>query len=290
MKRRGEGLSFLWSYFYGYNLVMILSWLIGLFIFILGLVWGSFLNVVIYRTVKGKSPFEGRSKCPHCGTVIGWWQNIPLLSFVLLGGRCFKCKKKISWQYPLVEFLSGVLFLWWWMIGKTFFVLSGSPWQIVQPAFWLIVGMLLLVVAVTDLVYGIIPDIINLILFSLALVYRLVLVSAGEMQVVDAWKSVVVAVVITLFFWFLRWITREKGFGMGDVKLAPALGLILGWPKGLVGVMIAFISGAVVALVLMMVKKKKFGQTLPFGPFLVLGTAMALWWGETIWQWYWQMM
>lgn len=278
------------SLFCGYNLVMMSSWLVGLFIFILGLVWGSFLNVVIYRTVKGKSPFEGRSKCIHCGAMISWWQNIPLLSFVLLGGKCFKCKKKISWQYPLVEFLSGVLFLWWWLIGKTFFMLSGSPWQIAQPAFWLVVGMLLLVVAIADLIYGVIPDIINLILFSLALLYRLALVSVGEMEVVDVWRSVAVAVGITLFFWFLNKVTKGKGFGLGDVKLAPSLGLILGWPRGLVGIMTAFISGAVVAVVLMLLGKKKFGQTLPFGPFLVLGTAVALWWGGVIWQWYWQMM
>lgn len=276
--------------FCGYNLIMWLSWLIGLFIFILGLIWGSFLNVVIYRTVKGDSPFEGRSECPRCGGVIGWWQNIPLLSFVLLKGKCFKCKKKISLQYPLVEFLSGVLFLWWWLIGKTFFVLSGSPWQIVQPGFWLVAGMLLLLVAIIDLVYGVIPDIINLILFTVVLVYRLVLLSGGEMQMVDWWKSVAVAGGLTLFFAFLRWITKGKGFGMGDVKLAPSLGLILGWPRGVIGVMAAFVIGAVVGLVLMILGKKKFGQTLPFGPFLVIGTIVALYWGSSIWQWYWQMM
>jgi len=269
---------------------MNLRWLVGLFVFVLGLVWGSFLNVVIHRTARGDSPLEGRSKCPDCGHQISWWQNIPLLSFMLLKGKCFYCQKKISWQYPLVELMSGILFLWWWTLGKAFFSLGGSPWQVIQPVFWLIVGMLLLVITVTDLVYGVIPEIVNLVLLSVVLIYRLALWGGGEMQAVDWWRSVVAALLLTGFFWFLRWVTKEKGFGLGDVKLAPSLALILGWPRVLVGVMIAFISGAVVAVILMTLKKKKFGQTLPFGPFLVLGTLAALYWGYDIWQWYWQMM
>ena len=136
-------------------------------LFIMGLVWGSFLNVVIYRTAHGQSPMEGRSICPKCGKAIPWKYNVPLFSFFLLGGKCAFCHKKISWQYPLVELVSGLLFVWWYLMGAQFFRLIGSPWHLVQPVFWLVVAMVLLTIFMTDLLYGVIPLSINLFFFSI---------------------------------------------------------------------------------------------------------------------------
>jgi len=263
-----------------------MDWFLIAFLFVMGLVWGSFLNVVIYRVSFGKSPLSGRSKCPKCKRQIDWIDNIPLLSFLFLRGRCKKCRKKISWQYPLVEFMTGLLFVWWYVAGSSFFVLAGSPWQILQPVFWLVVGMILLIVFVTDLRFGVIPDVINLLFFSAALFYRVGLVSWGKMQGVDLFYALVAALGLAGFFWFLWWVTRGRGFGWGDVKLAPALGLLLGWPRVLVGVFAAFLVGAVVGVALLVSKKKKLGQTVPFGPFLVVGTIIALLWGHEIWGWY----
>ncbi len=261
-----------------------------LFVFILGLVFGSFLNVVIYRTTHGTSPLSGRSMCPKCKKQISWKHNIPLISFFLLHGECANCKTKISWQYPMVELLTGTLFVWWFLMGRSFFLLLGQPWGYFQPMFWLIVGMLLLVVFIADLRFGLIPDQVSLPLFILALIYRLGLVSSNQMQSTDLVNAVISGLVLSFFFYCLWYFTKGRGFGFGDVKLAPSLGLLLGWPRTLVGVFIAFLTGAIVAVVLLFGGRKKLGQTIPFGPFLVWGTLVALLWGSQLWSWYWRLM
>ena len=260
--------------------------ILGLIVGLLGLLWGSFLGVVVYRTVNEGSPLSGRSKCDKCKRKISWWQNIPLFSFLLLGGKCFYCKKPIDWSYPLIELITALLFVWWFVMGRSFFLLVGSPWSFLQPVFWLVVGMALLVVFLTDLRYGIISDGINLFLFSFVLFYRLLLVGNGEMLVSDFYRAVLSSVVLTGFFYCLWWFTKKKGFGFGDVKFAPSIGLLLGWPKTLVGVMASFIIGSVIGILLILMGKKRFGQTIPFGPFLVVGIAVALLWGGPIWSWY----
>lgn len=262
----------------------------GLTIAGLGLVWGSFLGVVVYRTVNGGSPLSGRSKCDKCKKKLAWWQNIPLLSFILLKGKCFYCKKPIDWTYPLIELITGVLFVWWFVMGRSFFLLAGSPWGVVQPVFWLVVGMVLLVVLVTDLKYGIISDWTNLFLFSWVLFYRLLLVGSGQMMAVDLGKAVMSSLVLTGFFWSLWWFTKGKGFGYGDVKFAPSIGLLLGWPRVVVGVMSSFVIGSIVGVLLILLGKKRFGQTIPFGPFLVVGVGVALLWGNELWTWYMTML
>lgn len=260
--------------------------MIILLVFIFGLVWGSFLNVVIYRTTQGTSPLSGRSVCPKCKKMISWKHNIPLISFFLLRGRCAECGTKISWQYPVVEFMTGIMFVWWFLVGRSFFLLFGHPWIYVQPVFWLVVGMLLLVIFIADLRYGLIPDQVSLPLFILALGYRLGLVMSHQMQSTDLVNAVISGLVLMLFFYCLWYFTKGRGFGYGDVKLAPSLGLLLGWPRTLTGMFIAFILGAVVAVIMLVLGRKKFGQTIPFGPFLILGTVASLLWGQQLWSWY----
>ena len=255
-------------------------------IFLFGLAIGSFLNVVIYRTLHGESPFSGRSRCPRCKRTIRAIDNIPLLSFFLLGGRCRWCKAKISWRYPVIELLTGVLFLWWFLAGSFFFRLTQQPFVYVQPTFWLVVGILLLALFFTDLLYGVIPDVLVFILGLIALLYRLLLTINGIMQPVDFWRSIASGFVSAGFFLSLILITRGRGMGMGDVKLVAVLGIILGWPKIVVGMFASFFSGALVALILLILGKRRFGQTVPFGPFLVLGTGVALLWGNQLWSAY----
>ncbi|MBU1199925.1 prepilin peptidase [Patescibacteria group bacterium] len=260
--------------------------ILGLIVGLLGLLWGSFLGVVVYRTVNEGSPLSGRSRCDKCKKKLSWWQNIPLISFLLLRGKCFYCKKPIDWSYPLIESITAVLFVWWFVVGRSFFLLAGSPWSIVQPVFWLVVGMALLVVFLTDLKFGVISDGVNLFLFSWVLFYRLILVGSGQMMMADLLNAVLSAIVLTGFFYCLWWFTKKKGFGFGDVKFAPSIGLLLGWPRTLVGVMAGFIIGSVVGILLIFWGKKKFGQTIPFGPFLVVGIVVALLWGNDLWNWY----
>lgn len=251
---------------------------------------GSFLNVVIYRTIHGGSPFEGRSKCPHCKRTIAFRHNIPLLSFLLLRGRCAYCKAEISWQYPFVEFLGGILFVWWFVIGRGFFFLVQQPFDFLQPAFWLVVGLVLLSIFVIDQLYMVIPDFLNAFLFVIVLLYRIGLVLANQMQPNDFVSSLVAGFLLTGFFGGLWLITRRRGFGLGDVKLAPALGLLLGVERLIVAVFLSFIFGALVGSGLLMFKQRKLGQAIPFGPFLVLGTVASLLWGMQLWNWYWGMV
>lgn len=256
----------------------------------MGLVWGSFLNVVILRTAKNKSFISGRSECPKCKRQLAWYDNIPLLSYFLLGKKCRYCKKPISFIYPVVEFLTGVFFVWWFLIGFGFFRLVGSPWNIFQPIFWLTIGLIFIVIFVGDMLYMIIPFGVNMFLFGFVLLYRVSLVATNNMRVIDFLLALVSGLVLAGFFVLVNKVTQKirgvDGFGLGDVYLAPSLGVLLGWPKILVAVMMSFIVGSVVGIGLVLLRKKRKTDYIPFGPFLILGTVLALLYGSALWEWY----
>lgn len=260
--------------------------LIVFLLFTFGLCIGSFLNVVIYRSLHDESPMKGRSKCPHCHKQIAWYDNIPLLSYVFLGGKCRHCHQSISLTYPVVEFITGLLFVWWYLGGFLFFQLTQQPFSLIQPFFWLLVGILLLVILVADATSYIIPDFAVMGLLALAVIYRVGLTAAGIMQVNDFLLSLVGTAIITAGFFFLWFATRGKGMGFGDVKYCLPMGLLLGWPKVFVGVFLAFVLGSLIGVLLMMVGKKHRKSIIPFGPFLVIGTVVALVYGEQIIAWY----
>lgn len=253
---------------------------------LLGLSIGSFLNVVIYRMVHEESFVSGRSKCPHCKKTIAWYDNIPLVSYFILKGRCRHCRKPISWRYPVIETITAFLFVWWYFIGFAFFKLSERPLIFIQPIFWLIVGICLILVMFSDLFFGIIPDGVLVVLTGIAVVYRSILFYRGVMQPVDFWLTLAGAIGACAFLGSLWLITKKKGMGFGDVKYAFPMGLLLGWPGIAVGMFLSFISGAVVGVVLIAAQKKKIKQTIPFGPFLVLGTFITLVFGNALLSWY----
>lgn len=261
---------------------------VSCFLFVLGAAVGSFLNVLIYRTVEGESWLVGRSRCDHCQQQIAWYDNIPLFSYLWLRGQSRCCGRRIPRSYPLVELMTGSLFVWWYVAGSFFFRLTTSPLQTLQPLFWLLVGILLLVVFFADLLYMIIPDTAVFLLLILTLLYRLYLTLSGVMQTQDliwtAW-SMVVAVVVIGGLWL---VTKGKGMGLGDVKFSVPMAWLLGWPKTLVGLFLAFVSGGIVASILLLLGKKKFGQKIAFGPFLVVGTVLSLLFGDAIFSWYWR--
>jgi len=255
-------------------------------LFLFGLAIGSFLNVVIYRMVHGDSPMRGRSYCDECKQPIAWYDNIPLFSFLILKRKCRHCKTIIPWEYPTVELLTGVLFVWWYMVGFTFFQLTSQPLSFIQPLFWLCVGILFLVITFTDISYMIIPDSALVLLTTASLLYRLYLTHTGVMQGRDLWISLATALVCSLFFFALVLITKGRGMGLGDVKLMFPLGLILGFPSSVVAIFIACVSGAAVGMFLMWRKRKKLTGVIPFGPFLIFGSVVALLWGDQLVQWY----
>jgi len=255
-------------------------------LFVLGLIFGSFLNVVIYRSIAGKNWLTGRSECDHCGSQIRWFDNIPLVSFIILRGRCRDCHGAISLTHPVVELLTASLFVWWYWFGALFFRLTLAPFQTLQPLFWLMVGVILLMIALADYLYLIIPDLLVGLLTLLTLAYRLALVLSGQMQVHDLLWAGFGALLFSGLFFGLWWLTAGRGFGFGDVKLIIPLALLMGWPKVVVGVFLAFIFGAIVGVVLIALGRKQFGQTIPFGPFLIIGTITALLIGQNLIDWY----
>lgn len=266
-----------------------MAFLIG-FLFLMGLVWGSFLNVVILRTAKSKSFVIGRSECPKCKHQLVWYDNIPLLSYFLLGKKCRYCKKPISFIYPVIEFLTGVFFVWWFLIGFGFFKLVGSPWTVLQPIFWLMVGLIFIVIFVIDLLYMIIPFGLNLALFLLVAVYRVALVGSGNMRSVDLFGAIVAGLSVSLGFVLINKFTRKlrgaDGFGLGDVYLIPSLAILLGWQKFAVAMLFSFVLGSVVGILLLCFGKRKKTDYIPFGPFLILGTVLSLLYGGVVWSWY----
>jgi leader peptidase (prepilin peptidase)/N-methyltransferase len=158
---------------------------------------------------------------------------------------------------------------------------------IVQPLFWLIVGVIAVAIIISDLEQLVIPRWSIIWLTMLTLIYRIGLVVTGEMQAIDFWLAIVWALLLGLSFFGLWWLTHGRGFGFGDVQLAFPLALLLAsWQRIIVGIWLGFFSGALVGVVLILLKKKRFGQVIPFGPFLLLGTALSLRWGWQLWDSY----
>ena len=255
----------------------ILLWLI---LFIFGLAVGSFLNVVIYRLRKGDSPLQGRSYCDQCKKPIAWFDNIPLLSFILLKGKCRRCKRKIPIEYPLTELLVGIEFVWvYWLltVNFKFFGTWEGFYSLALLIYWLILFSGSLAIIIFDFKYMLIPD---------QVLYPLIGAALLRLPFSHQWQVVPVALASGAFLYSLFLITKKKGMGLGDVKLALLLGLVLGWPNILVAYFLAFLTGSIIGVILILNKKKRFKDRIAFGPFLLLGMVIAKLWGEQIWQWY----
>lgn len=266
--------------------MLLLNLIIIALLFFLGAAIGSFLNVIIYRSTTGESWAKGRSHCETCSKAIPWFENIPVVSYFMLRGKSRCCKKPLSLSHPVIEGLTGALFVWWYVAGFVFFKLTTQPFVVLQPLFWLLVGLLLLYIFIYDYRYMLIPTWSVTVLFVLVVFYRLLLAATGIMQYQDLYSAIITMVVASSFF-FLLWIaTQKKGIGFGDVELAVPLSLLLGWPKAVVGFFLAFVLGGIVGGYLLATKKASLKRAVPFGPFLILGTLLALIWGDAIFNWY----
>lgn len=260
--------------------------LISTALFCLGAALGSFLNVVILRTAISEEWVHGRSRCDHCKTPLRWYDMVPLLSFWWLNGKCRYCKKSISLSHPVVEILTGSLVVWWYWFGFLFFKLAEQPFVVLQPMFWLLVGMILLVIFFTDLWYFLIPDSAVILLTILAVLYRAALVLYGVMQPADLTHMVMAVFIAVGFLYSLWYLTKKQGMGFGDVKLMMPLGLLLGWQSTIVCVFLAFTVGGILGVILLASGKKKMKQPVPFGPFLIASAGISLIWGDSIFAWY----
>lgn len=249
--------------------------LILLTLFILGTAIGSFLNVVIDRSVRGES-ILGRSYCDFCRAKLKTLDLIPILSFVALGARCRYCHRSLTMQYPLVETASGILFVLAYLVPVT-----GGNYSLIVLAHALFLISVFIVVAVVDFKFQLIPTALVYFAALVTLFYNFFMLGSADFV-----RSVVSAFVVALGFLIIVLVTRGRGMGTGDIPLAFLIGLMLGWPKVLVGIFLAFLAGSLVAIVLIILGRKRFGQTIPFGPFLVGGAIAAFFWGEQIVSWY----
>jgi leader peptidase (prepilin peptidase) / N-methyltransferase len=246
-----------------------------LFVFIFGLVFGSFLNCLVYRLETGKSFLRGRSFCPNCLHLLSWRDLLPVFSFILLRGKCRYCRKAISLQYPLLETAAGLLFV------LTVFYFS---FDFLFSFFYLIFSCFLIVIFVYDLKHYIIPDRVIYPAIVLAFLYQLI-EGTGSLAGIGRY-SLFSAVGAAAFFLSVVLVSHGRWMGVGDIKLAFLMGLLLGWPNILVALFLAFFIGAVVGLGLMVSGQKGLKSEIPFGPFLVTGTFLALFWGSQLLSWY----
>lgn len=274
------------------------SFLIFAFVFFFGLVIGSFLNCVIYRLDKEENLVSQRSHCPFCGHTLSWQDLIPFLSFLLLKGKCRYCKKPISWQYPLVELATAILFvfLFQWH-SRNFSLAIGSPFAyFFSLAYLFFAASFLIVIFVYDLKYYLVADEVIYPAIVLSFLADVFFAFSGshfpqrdliQGSFYNLFTSKALAAVLAAgFFLIIVLISQEKWMGMGDVKLAIFMGLFLGWPQILVALFAAFFFGAIIGIGLIVFSKKKLKSEVPFAPFLISATFIALFWGEKIISWY----
>ena len=226
----------------------------AIIIFLFGLAIGSFLNCLIYRLEHNQSFLRGRSYCPHCRHQLDLWDLIPVLSFLILRGKCRYCQQKISWQYPLVEIFTGLIFL----------LIINYQLSIIN----FIIAPFLIIIFIYDLKHYIIPD---------KIIYPAILIAA--IFNFTNWLSALGA---AAFFLIIVLVSRGKWMGVGDIKLGFLMGLLLDWPSVLIALFLAFMTGAIIGIGLIISGKKSLKSEVPFGPFLVFGTFIALFFGQRI--------
>ena len=237
---------------------------------LLGLVTGSYLNVVIHRLPRGESTVLPRSRCPYCGGGIKARDNLPVLSYLLLRGRCRRCGAPISWRYPAFEALTALLFVG---ILKRFGVTT-------EALVALVFGCLMLVLAAIDFDHFLLPDRLTLpgILVGLAAQPWL-----PRTSFLDAILGVAIGaglLILLINFWY--WLRDEEGMGMGDVNMLAMVGAFLGWQGVLVTFALATVTGALGGLALLIGGRLEFRGRLPFGLFLALGALAALFFGDRL--------
>lgn len=297
--------------------------MVTFFLFLLGLAVGSFINVVADRLFLSDDPklsrdiIHSHSMCLSCHHRLSWYDLIPLLSFLLLRGRCRYCQKPIPRRCFFMELVTGLLFAFWdqFVLKEELF---GNWQQMLLTIYSLTVISVLLIIAVVDFYKYIIPNKFVFTLIALGLIFeplfgflgvkhqffdisqfffdagwavKLLLQGIGinlelgyhQIPIITPYlNSLITALLTTLFFALIVILSRGKGMGMGDVKLSLFMGLFLGWPKIVSAIYLAFIAGAIVSLMAVVFRRKKLKQKIPFGPFLILGLLCSLFWFDQL--------
>ena len=243
--------------------------MLSFFMFIIGTVLGSFSNVCIHSLPRGESIIHPTSHCPHCKTPIKPRHNIPIISFIFLKGRCAYCGSPISPRYPLVELVSGIMYL---LLFRHFgFNLSFVIYALFSSA--------LLIVFFIDLEHQVIPDSITIPGMAVGIVTSFFLPAASPL-------NCLLGLIGGGGLFFLIASVRKGGMGGGDIKFAALIGSFIGWKMTLLTAFIAFLAGALVGITLIILKKKKRKDPIPFGSFLSAGALVSLLWGAELIRWY----
>ena len=247
---------------------------ISILLFLTGLLLGSFFNVCIYRIPREESIVFPASHCTSCNRQLTWTELLPVFSWLALGGKCRTCKSRISIQYPLVELITGLLFfLLYWKFDINGTLLSS-----------LILTSILIIATGIDLEHQIIPN--GLVLIG---VIAGVILTVTGMSV--HWKDALIGMLVGggtfLVVAILSvWILKKEGMGGGDVKLMGMIGLFLGWKLTALSILLSIYAGGLIGGLLLLLKVKKRGDAIPYGPFIAVGTMIAIFFGNELIAWY----
>jgi leader peptidase (prepilin peptidase) / N-methyltransferase len=267
--------------FYSYWVQMLL--ISGIFAGLFGLVMGSFLNVFIYRWPLGQSVVRpSRSYCPACKKDIAWYDNIPLLSYLILRGRCRHCSESISWRYPSVEVLTS-------LVSVVILLRFQNPAE--YFVYFVLFSAPLIAISFIDLKHYLIPDLLSL---PGIFVGTLVHVLLGPQGPVDNLLQAGLGIVVgggTLFVisWVYEKLRHREGIGGGDVKLAAMIGAFLGWQAVIIILFLSSLFGTVIGLIVLLIRRKGLSQAIPYGPFLALAAWFYLLYGRDLVHWYLQL-
>ena len=277
-----------------------IPWLIPVYLFVFGLCIGSFLNVVILRYRPERSafalmPLTGRSHCMACGKTLAWYELLPVISFLIQRGRCRSCRINLSAQYPLVELLTGFIFLTPLYFYDPFMRL----YSLEIGWLWVLAFLAFLVIAAIDYYWMIIPDELNLFLVALGF-GRIALEQmngtfgaftgsfAGSFAALFGFRNDVAvnhiagAAIGVLLIGVIILVTRGRGMGVGDLKLAGALGFLFGWPDIGLLLMFAFVLGSLYGVYVLLAHTKRMKDAVPFGPFIILGALTLMFYGKQL--------
>lgn len=247
--------------------------------FLSGLMIGSFLNATEYRIAKniplGFNLLRGgeRSACVHCLQVIRPYDLVPVVSFIILRGKCRDCKQSISFQYPIVELLTAGMFV----------LLYSHFGPQIESVYYAVISSFILLLFLLDLKYYIVPDSVSLPAIIIAISISLLI----GMQPLDILIGALIGAGVYVFQYT---ISKGKWVGSGDIRLGALLGALLGWQLTLVALLLAYVGGSIIAIGLLLTKKAEFGSQLPMGVFLLPATVVTLLWGQEILNWYLQLM
>ncbi|MGJ9457201.1 prepilin peptidase [Oceanobacillus sp. CF4.6] len=241
--------------------------------FLLGLIFGSFYNVVGLR-IPQHIPFANdRSMCPNCKQQLTWYENIPLFSFLVQRGKCRHCKQSISYIYPTIELFTGILFAW------SYYTL-GFQFELITV---LLLVSMLMIILVTDITYMLIPNKVLFFFLPFFIVMRFVVP-------LNPWWSAIVGAIIGFGLIFIIILISRGGMGAGDMKLFGVLGIVLGTEKILVAFFLACVIGSVIGMMLILFNVIERKQPVPFGPYIVLAALITYFYGDSIINWYFNLL